>query len=68
MSQGLHLKLTSIVNFGTLTPVVKLLLLGHAGSLLSGAYILSGLREDFLQDVGKLTRPTGPEANTYKMR
>ena len=50
--------LEDILTFGTLTSVVKLLLLGCDGSLLSCARMLSGLREVFLRGVGKLTRCT----------
>jgi hypothetical protein len=44
------------VTFRTLASVAEILLLGRAGSLPSCARTLGGLREDFLQGVGKLTR------------
>ena len=43
------------MTFGTLTSVVAILLLGRAGSLPSCAHGLSGLREDCMWGVGKLT-------------
>ena len=53
--------------FGTLTSVVKLLLMGNAGSLPRGASTLSGLREDFLQGVGKMTRCTSQRDGTFSI-
>ena len=49
-------KLGAFRTFGTLISVDIVLLLGRAGSLPGYARILGGLREDFLQGVGKLTR------------
>ena len=43
------------MTFGTLTLVVRLLLLGLSGSLPRCARILIGLKEDFLLGVGRLT-------------
>ena len=53
---------------GNLTSVVHILLLGYAGSLTSGAHILSGLREDFLWGVGKLTRSTSQREGIFSSR
>ena len=54
--------------FITLTSVDNVLLLGRAGSLSSYARILSGLREDFLRGVGKLTRCTSQREGIVSSR
>ena len=46
----------TFMTFATLTSVVRFLLVGRSGSLPRCARILSGLKENFLQGVGKLRR------------